>query len=52
MRDKHDLSAWHTPADADQYMLHAAASDRTHVQLLLNAEPQKCQNVERVITDL
>lgn len=33
-------------------MRHAAARDRTCVQLLLDAERQKRQNVQRVITDL
>lgn len=39
-------------ADADYDMLFAAVCNRTSVQLLLDAEQQKHQNVERVITDL
>lgn len=47
-----DLSALQTRARADQDMLYAAGRDLICVQLFLDAERQKRQNVMRIITDL
>lgn len=51
-QDMHDLSALQARDDADRVSLHAAACDRTHVQLWLYAERQRHRNDGRVITDL
>lgn len=46
------LSPLQTRGDADRNVLHAAACDRTNVQLLLDAEEQNRQFDELVITAL
>lgn len=44
-QSKRDLSALQAPADIDQNMLHAVVLERTRVQLPLDSERQKRQNV-------
>lgn len=47
-----DSLTWRARAESDRNMLHAAAGDRTSVQLLLDDERQKRQSVARILTDL